>query len=351
MLRNANLYDPVKRSEVPKEIEFTRYIEIHKQQTKPTGAGYVKGIKSQFYKANSDAEPENLDKVWSFMEPMVEKNAGLAEFISDYHGAESKFFFPWLINVFNSPSAALEISYGAGPDIDGKWHEDILDTEDPIVPFIYDDPAFVYNRERQLHVADLISTFYDYYPVRKYKIVDFGAGRMAWARRHGCGLAPWADVYAFDKDTSINPEELFAERAPSDAIGIHSPLHFKHEDFASHLTDPELKDANVIILGGVASYIDSEVFFGKIVPAIYMLLKAGGVFFFDLQTSTPCYLHSMDILGWKGFSVPETPAAAIGIVEKFRLGLWEKGIKFSAEYAVDTYNKIPSGVMMTFQKV
>ena len=353
MLRHTNLYDPIKRPEVAKEIEFSRYVEIHKNQTAPTGAGYVKGIKDQFYKANSKAKPENLDKVWEFVAPKVEKNAGLAEFISDYHGAESKFFFPWLINVFNSPSTALEISYGAGPDVDGNWHEDILDTDDPFVPFIYDDPAFVYNRERQLFVADLVSTIYDFYRIMgttaiKYKIVDFGAGRMAWARRHGCGLAPWVDIYAFDKDTSIDPDELFASEAIKN---IHYPLRFVHEDFTSHLTDPNCCDADLIILGGVASYIPPEAFFGKIVPAIYMLLKPGGVFFFDLQTSTPCYRHSMDILDWKGFMLPETPAIVIDSVEKARLGLWEKGLRFSAEYAVDTYNKIPSGVMMTFQKV
>lgn len=352
MLRHQNLYDPVERPKVSKEIEFSRYVEVHKNQTAPTSAGYVAGIKDTFYKANIDAKLPKLNEVWQFVEPKIESNTGLAEFINDYHGAESKYFFPWLINVFRSPSTALEISYGAGPDIDGVWHEDILETEDPIVPFIYDDPAFVYNRERQLQVADLASTVYDCTSGSKgckHKIVDFGAGRMAWLRRHGCGYAPWVDILAFDKDKTIDPEEVLAG-GPGKA-DVRFPVQYKQDDFTEHLMDPDCKDADLIILGGVASYIPLETFFGKIAPAIHMLLKPTGVFFFDLQTSTPCYRHSMDILDWHGFNLPDNPAIVIGTVEAARQSLWEKGFKFSAEYAVDTFNTIPSAVMITMQKV
>ena len=358
MLKHNLLFDPVKRPEITKEIDFDRYVEIHKRQTGPTSAGFVESIKKQFYETGADVDVGSLDKIWGFVAPKIEQNNGLAEFIEDYDGAKSKYFFPWLINVFRSPATALEISYGAGPDLNGVWDENILSTDDPIVPFVYDDPAFVYNRERQLYVADLVASILEDHAERDRsvhtKVVDLGAGRMAWARRHGlveyCYQYMYlgkADIYAFDKDKTINPRELFV-RSLED-LGIK----YEHDDFATQLQNPELRGADLIILGGVACYIPGETFFGKIVPAIYMLLGPGGTFFFDLQASTPCYRHSMDILdwNWQQISLPEDPAVIIASVEKARRSLWENGIKFSAEYAVDTYNKIPSAVMITMQKV
>ena len=357
MLRHNLLFDPVKRPEVTKEIDFDRYVEIHKRQRAPTSAGFVDNIKKQFYETGAGVEVEKLDEIWKFMEPKIEQNNGLAEFIEDYNGAKSKYFFPWLINVFRSPATALEISYGAGPDLNGTWDESILDTEDPIVPFVYDDPAFVYNRERQLYIADLVTNIMEDRAERDRsvhpKIIDFGAGRMAWARRHGlielCYHYMYlggADIYAFDKDQSINPEDLFVRSL--EELGIK---YNNSADFTTQLTNPELKNADLVILGGVACYIPSEIFFGKIVPAVYALLKPGGVFFFDLQTTTPCYRHSMDVLGWQEINLPEDPTVVIDSVEKARKSLWNNGLKLSAEYVVDTYNKIPSAVMITMQKV
>lgn len=358
MLRHNLLFDPVKRPEVTKEIDFDRYVEIHKAQTAPTNPDIVEAIKAQFYEVDPSAEKENLDKIWEFVEPKVKENNGLAEFIRDYDGAKSKYFFPWLVNVFRSPATALEISYGAGPNLNGVWKEDILGSNDPIVPFILDDPAFVYNRERQLYVADLVTTIMEDRAERDRsihpKIIDFGAGRMAWMRRHGlielCYHYMYlgsADIYAFDKDQTIKPEDLFARSLKE--LGIK----YKYADFTSQLNNPDCRDADLIVLGGVACYIPPETFYGKIVPAIYMLLKPGGVFFFDLQASTPCYRHSMDILDWdwKEIALPTDPAAIIDGVEKARRSLWDKGVKFSAEYIVDTYNKFPSAVMVTMQKI
>ena len=357
MLRHNLLFDPVKRPEITKDREFDRYVEIHKNQTGPTSADAVESIKRQFYEAGAHASVENLDKIWGFVSPKVEENNGLAEFIRDYRGAESQYFFPWLINVFRSPATALEISYGAGPDLNGEWDEGILDTDDPIVPFVYDDPAFVYNRERQLYIADLAISVMEERAERdrsiRPKIVDYGAGRMAWMRRHGllemCYHYMYlgtSDIYAFDKDQTIKPEDLFIPRSLQD-LGIK----YKYGDFTSQLTNPDCRDADLIILGGVACYIPSDVFYGKIVPAIYGLLNEDGIFFFDLQTSTPCYRHSMDILDWQNINLPEDPVVVIDSVEKARKHLWDHGIKFSAEYKIDTFNKIPSAVMITMQKL
>ena len=116
------------------------------------------------------------------------------------------------------------------------------------------------------------------------------------------------------------------------------------------LSNPKFDDADVIILGGVASYIEPDIFYGKIIPAIWMLLKPGGVLFFDIQTDTPCYRHSMDILGWQTFALPKDPATVMATVEEAKKKLWKNSIRFGTGYAVDTYNKTPSAVMVTLTK-
>lgn len=345
MIRHR-LLDPVKRD--GKEIEFAKYVEIHKQQVEPTDPDLVNLLKEEFYEAHADVEMPKLNKIWGFVGQKIAENAGLAEFVRDNQGHKSDYFFPWLINVFRSPATALEMSYSTGPDLNGDWHHDILSTEDPIVPFIRDDPAFVYNRERQLYVADLVSSVQDKaYDQRKIaKIVDFGAGRLAWVRNHGFIPSPdRAEIYAFDKDPSINPDQLFY--IDLSELGIH----FKHGDFAAQFSNPDCREADLIILGGVASYIPEATFAGKIIPAIYQLLNEDGVFFFDLQIDCPCYQHSMDILGWPTFDLPTNVAAAIDRIEKQRKAFWGNGIRFSVEYQPDTYNQISSGVMVTMQKI
>lgn len=352
MLMYQYLTDPVRarRPSETREFDFSKYVDIHKAQTEPTSPVLVDRIREQFYVTNEGAAVEAVDKVWDFMKPKIEQNTGLAEFILDHDGAKSKYFFPWLINVFRSPATALEISYGAGPGVDGKWNDDILtsDPDDPLVPFILDDPAFVYNRERQLFTADLAAHIQELSWATNTcgKIVDFGAGRLAWARRHGFDLtSEFYEVYAFDKDPSIDPATLFEE----DLSEYH--IKYKHGDFTAQFTNPDCKDADLIILGGVVSYIPPDVFAEKIMPAIYGLLVEEGIFFFDIQTETPCYRHSMDILDWPEIILPDSPSKVIDYVEDVRRNLWSKGIEFSAQYNVDTYNKTPSAVMITMQKI
>ena len=357
MLRHTELFDPVERPEVAADFNFEKYIEIDKAQKSPTGAGFVESIKHEFYEAGSETDVGNLDKIWSFVGSRIEQKQCLAEFIKDFKATESKYFFPWLIDLAKSPSAALEMSYGAGHDLNGIWHDDILSTGDRIIPFIQDDPAFIYNRERQLYVADLVASIVqDCYngPTEVPKIIDFGAGRMAWARYHGLELCNYyvhrgyADIYAFDQDKSIDPEKLFAdENLTLEELSIK----YEHTDLASQLINPELKEADLVILGGVASYIPSETFYGKIVPAIHALLSSGGVFFFDTQIDCPCLQWSIRVFDWPEMHLPATVVDAIYSIERARTALWEKGFKFSAEYAADTYNNPSTAVMVTLQKV
>lgn len=348
MLRHK-LYDPISRDPSLDEIEFQKYVDIHKHQTEPTKPELVKALKDDFYSSHA-VDKSKLDKIWNFVGKKIEENVGIAEFIRDNNGQLSDYFFPWLINVFRSPSTALEMSYGAGPDLNGDWWEDILDTDDPLVPFIRNDPAFVYNRERQLFVTDLATSIQDIgaeHPTRRpLKIVDFGAGRLAWVKRHGFAAHPdLARIYAFDKDPSIKPDLLFAQDLES--LGIR----YKHGDFTAQFTNPDCKEADLIILGGVASYIPPELFASKIVPGLHQLLLDDGVLFFDLQLDCPCYRHSMDILDWSAFDCPAEPSEIIDRIEAMRKSLWLNGTMFSAEYHIDTFNKIPSAVMIVMQKV
>lgn len=181
------------------------------------------------------------------MEPRIKSNVGLAQFILDYQGAESHYFFSWLVNVVKSPATALEASYGEGHDADERWVRGIELTNDPFAQFVYDDPAFIYNRERQLYVADLVASIQALAGEdNPSKIIDFGAGRLPWIRHHGFVCRPqYQRIFAFDKDPTINPEELFDSK-PAD-LGIH----YKRGDFIEQFSNPICQAADLVILGGL----------------------------------------------------------------------------------------------------
>ena len=347
MKRHASLYDPIVRTKDMQEKEFTKYTKICDAQTGATDPAIIAEIKNQLYSTHEDIEVDKLDKIWDFIKPRLEKNAGLASFTIDYDGGKSDYFFPWLVNVYKSPSAALEMAYGAGANLAGEWVHPVPE-DDPIDFFVRNDPTFVYNRERQLFVADLASTVYDniWDSSGDNKIVDFGAGRLAWARWHGfSSQREFLRIYAFDKDPSIHLEELFEQ--PSEELGIY----FKHGDFTAQLMNPDCRDASLIILGGVASYIPVDVFTTQVIPAIHRLLLPGGYFFFDRQVDCPYLQRSMKIFSWPEMFLPANATEAIDITEQARKALYEKGLKFSAEYALDCYNEYPTAIMTTFQKL
>lgn len=356
MLRHDFLVDHVKRTADMNITEFTKYTEIVKTQVGPTDSQLVEEIRKRYFrfveeKTPSKAEYEKAMEAWEFVLPKIKMNAGLATFILDYKGAESLYFFPWLMNVDKSPSTALEMAYGAGEDIFGYWNNGI--SNDPIVFFVENDPTFIYNRERQLHVADLVSTIWDKAHRRNSeelptKIVDFGAGNMAWARWHGVKLNPGIiDIYAYDKDSSINPDLLFGEALTNLSI------KFRHGDLMAYVNDPEAVNAELIILGGVATYIPKQIYYQAVFMPIYHLLSDGGIFFFDLQLDCPYLRRSMSIFDWPKMYLEgrENATNAIAEIEEMRKKYWAEGLKFSAEYALDTYNEFPSALMVTLQKI
>ncbi|MBQ8985256.1 class I SAM-dependent methyltransferase [Candidatus Saccharibacteria bacterium] len=343
MLRNLDLYDPIERTAVMESSEFTTYVDINKNHKGPTDDKIISEIRHSFYEAHVDVDIAFLDKLWEFVERMIANNQGLAQFTLDYKGAESDFFFPWLVAVATSPSEALEMAYGAGKDLKGNWIEKIEKTSDPIVSFVRNDPTFVYNRERQLFVADLVTIIQNR---ARSKVIDLGAGRLAWSRWHGFMFTPCAQtIYACDSDDTIEPEELFTSNLEN--LGIK----YQKADLVSVLRNPPCTDADLVLLSGVPSYIPLETFSHQIVPAIYQILGSHGIFFFDYQINCLYLQRSMSIFNWPKMYLYDDAASCIAVVETIRKNLWNRGMKFSAEYAIDTYNERPSSVMITLEKL
>lgn len=345
-LRNTELFQPIAMTKVMEEEEFSRYVRIRDNQVGPTCDKLMKYIKDDFYGSHRAYIPkEGLDYVWSFVMKRLRENEALARFTLDYEGAISDFFFPWLATVATSPSAALEMSYGFGYNLEGEWKNCGVE-DDEIDFFVRNDPTFVYNRERQLYVADLATSVKEAVATdKKAKIVDYGAGRMAWARRHGFRFEPdKLSILAFDRDPTINPADLFGRKWPKTGI------EYRQGDFINELRNPECMDANMIILGGVASYYPSEMFKDVILKSVYNLLQKGGIFFFDLQLDCPYYRRSVKVFDWPEMKLAKSADVAISVVEETRKLLWKEGRKFSAEYALDTYNEYPTSVMVVLTK-
>ena len=348
MILQDKLFDPVPRTEVMGIEKFETYTRIREEQKEPTALYLVKNIRERFYQSHMDyTKQEKLDEIWKVVGKKVEENAGLAEFILDFDGAASDFFFPWLISM-KSPSLALEMSWGNGYDTRGHWRRAV---GDPIDYFVSNDPTFVYNRERQLFVANLVTEVKLAIPPRgTAKVVDLGAGRLAWARYHGFIPDPLKlEILAFDKDPTIDITETFMRShfvcAP-ERLGIT----YGHGDLMTELHNPSCKGANLAILGGVASYFPLQMFQSQVVAAVYKLLKHGGAFFFDLQLDCPYYRRSVAVFDWPAMKLAKSATVAIDTVEQMRRELWKEGMKFSAEYALDTYNEYPTSVMVVLTK-
>ena len=345
------LCDPIDRTKNMSDTEFLKYIKICDEEAgKKASPDMIRGIENVFYHTHSNVPRESLDKVWNTIAPSLKDSPALTDFTADYRGAESKYFFPWLVNAdmsSGSPSLALEMAYGDGEDLNGNWVRGV-EEEDPIMEFVKNDPTFVYNRERQLKVADLASSVIDYYYDTQHtgKIVDLGAGRLAWARHHGFIPKPDSvEIHAFDRDTSIDIKQFFHD--PVKDYGIH----YHHGDLFAQKGTPECQGAALVILGGVASYMTMPIFAEKVLKPVHGLLLNEGDFFFDLQLDCPYYQRSMKLWHWPPMFLPETVSDAVDSVEAALEDLYHDGMVFGAEYIVSKYGTTPISIMVTLTKI
>lgn len=349
MLRHSYLKDMVQKTEEMPVTAFTKYVTILRRQppvATKARCEKINEVRETFWSSH-DADEEHMKFYWDFVQNRLVRNDGLTQFILDYHGAESEFFFPWLTSVYASPSAALEMAYGAGTDLNGNWVEQVPE-DDPIYPFVLNDPTFVYNRERQLFVADLVSSVQDnsLNSGKVSKVADLGAGRLAWTRRHGFRFTPgYQKIYAFDTDKSIDTEALYG--TDPEKVGII----YENMSFMDGLKSLPEADIDLIIMGGLASYLPFRTLQKALIPKAHQLLVPGGAFFFDLQLECPYYERSVAIFSWPHIKLMESASAAIHKIESTRKTLWKKGLKFGADYALDTYNEVPTSVMITLTKI
>lgn len=349
MIRHEWLVDPIVRTRDMEESEFTKYVRIcEEHKNRNTSSVVFNMVRKQFHHyAETKITDKQLRWIWKKVAPKIRANAGLAQFTLDYGGAESDYFFPWLIEIDVSPSGALEMAYGAGRDLNWMWVDNVP-KKDNIYGFVRNDPTFVYNRERQLYVADLVTSVQDKsIPLSESRVVDLGAGRLAWARWHGFNFCPMRQqIIAVDRDETIMPDALFHD-TPARTLRVH----YLHYDISKAFGDPLCQDADLVILGGVASYYPMETFMKGVIAPTYKLLKNGGVFFFDLQIDCPYLRRSMEVFGWPELRLVRSAEDAISLLEKVRKRLWSEGMKFSAEYRLDTYNEKPTAVMVTLTKI
>ena len=346
MIKNRELFNPVLPDEQMPVDKFLKYVDIRERQGDcPTKKSIVDEILNVFIDTyRGRLHPDTIKEYLDFIRPRIEKNAGLAQFIIDYEAAKSDFFFPWLKAVFTSPSEALEMSYGYGKNLRGNYHYANYDHR--MYYFVKNDPTFVFNRERQLYVANCARATID---ARAFggiaKIVDLGAGRMNWLRRHGLSANRFlAKIWAFDHDDSIVPGELF--EAPLNSLGIK----YEKKDIMDALQSGECTDTSLFILQGVASYYPLEAFRNRILLPVYNQLHVGGAFFFDLQLDCPYYRRSMTIFDWPAMKLYKSPTIAFDTIEKMLRELRKEGVHMTAEYAMDSYNEIPSSIMITLSK-
>lgn len=348
LLHNRELFQPIKKTEEIQDEMFQKYIDIRDKQYNlmPTTFEIIEEVRKKFFNSHPDVPKERLMQMWEFMRNPIQMNEALARFVLDFGGAESDFFFPWLIAVAHSPSEALELSYNAGRNLTGEWFDNIP-ADDKIEYFVKNLPTLAYNRERQLTVADLVMTDREITSVgEKSVVLDLGAGRMAWARHHGFKFkSRLQSVWACDLDKNIHPERLFNSSLAE--LGIT----YEQANILTELT--ELADASVslAILQGVASYYPMDVFRERIMRPLYHGLRDGGHFFFDLQLNHISYEWSVKVFSWPEMKLPASAAEAIDKVEQLRKQLWSNGMKFQAEYILDTYNATPLSVMIVFTKI
>lgn len=331
-------------SVIPDEM-FRKYIDISDgKQGLPTSPQILAEVKYRFFHSHQSSKTKCYEELWNKLCHMVMNNEAFAQFTLDYKGAESEFFFPWIVSVATSPSEALELSYNAGRNIAGEWF-DCISARDPINFFVRNLPTLAYNRERQATVARLVEM--DRERFGDSRVIDLGAGRMAWARHCGFEFEPTRQkIVACDKDATIDPTKLF----PGGELGP-SGLVYKKEDITELLKDSSLEDVSLAIMQGVASYYSGDALRELIVRPVGDKLRVGGSFFFDLQLAHISYEWSVKTFHWPAMNLPKIIESAIEIVEKIRGRLWNENMRFGADYRVCTYNSAPLSMKVLLTKL
>ena len=342
-LLQRGLFNPIEKTRTIEDAEFQKYLDIRKEQMGPTNPRLVKRVKEIFYESHAEELSEaELMNVWNSVVWALEKNAALAEFALDYGGARSSHFFPWLMSVKESSSEALEMAYGYARNLRGEFE---YAGEDPwYMDAVRNLPTLAFHRERQLAVANLVAVGRGTISEgRAYVVTDLGAGRMDWARMHGLKLGGML-IRACDKDPSIVLDKLFPDGTEANGI------FYRKIDIAEALQRKMGFGSNIIIMQGVASYYPTEML-TKTLAAVHGMLELGGGFFFDLQLDTVYYRWSVSTFGWPEMKLAASAEEAISIVERIRRYLWSQGMKYQAEYTLDTYNASPAAVMVTMTKI
>lgn len=341
MLMSSNIFQPIAQDATMAIEEFARYIRISESQI-ATSPFMMKRIKNCFYEQHEYSTPkEALDRIWSLVAPALEKNAGLAEFTDDYEGALSEYFFPWLIMLRTSQSEALMLAYGLCRNLRDAIR--VVPDDDPIMLFVKNDPTFVAARERAIRIANL-ATIARSIPIgARSKVIDLGAGRMPWARFHGFEFAPSRqEIMAFDKDTSIVPEELLG------TVASEKCFQYQHMDIFSALR--ECDNANLAILSGVASYMKMSALKERIVKPLHASLRPGGLFFFDLQLDCVYYRRSMKIFSWPELRLEKDKDAVKEKIENMVDELEQEGYGFNLETELIKYDGSPTNLFVQMTK-
>lgn len=340
-----DLFNPMTKTRVIEDEEFEKYLDIIARQEGETDSRLIETLKKIFMESHADSvAKDTLQKIWQNFEGPLKKNAGLANFTLDYGGCRSDHFFPWLASVQRSPSEALEMAYGYGRNLKGEFE---YAKDDPwYMDAARNLPTLAFHRERQLNVANLVTVAKGTRHGGTIRVADLGAGRMDWARMHGFTLEPEImRIEAFDKDPTIEADELFPMGR------VKSGVTYYRRDIAEALHIMKyMETLDVIIMQGVVSYYPVD-YFLDVLTRVHRLLWHNGAFFFDLQLDCVYYRWSVATFGWPEMKLAKSASAAIDLVEGLRKKLWEKGHRFGAEYALDTYNKTPAAVMVTLTKL
>ncbi|MBQ3469600.1 hypothetical protein IJH16_01345 [Candidatus Saccharibacteria bacterium] len=198
----------------------------------------------------------------------------------------SEFFVPWIAESVPR-SIALEIVYGYGVDITGKYRK--MGLEDPFFPYAIKDDLFTGIMERGLFTVDRIIE-------EKPEKIGFLAAGMAPEFRHlGLALDSGQTAFLVDSDKSIDTEKLLQD------LPFKDQIEYLQDDLVIGLRDPRMYQTNVLVANGIISYIWDK--FPQILEAIKRVVTPGGLFIMELY---PIFWEWERNRAIRGFYLPLT---------------------------------------------